>query len=61
MIGASSLAQLKNNLEAIERGPLPDQVVTALDDGWKIAKSECPDYWHLDLKYTYDTCEELFG
>ncbi|KAF2729736.1 Aldo/keto reductase [Polyplosphaeria fusca] len=61
VIGASSISQLKNNLEVIERGPLPKEVVDVLDRGWRIAKGQAPEYWHLDLNYTYDTCEELFG
>ncbi|KAF9729105.1 hypothetical protein PMIN06_000008 [Paraphaeosphaeria minitans] len=61
IIGASSLSQLDNNLAVIEKGPLPKEVVDALDDGWLAAKPTTPDYWHMDLKYTYDTQEALFG
>ncbi|KAF9728617.1 aldo/keto reductase [Paraphaeosphaeria minitans] len=61
IIGASSLSQLENNLAVIEKGPLPKEVVDALDDGWLAAKPTTPDYWHMDLKYTYDTQEALFG
>ncbi|KAL5408840.1 hypothetical protein PMIN06_010461 [Paraphaeosphaeria minitans] len=61
IIGASSLSQLQNNLAVIEKGPLPKEVVNALDDGWLAAKPTTPDYWHMDLKYTYDTQEALFG
>jgi hypothetical protein len=45
IIGASSLSQLENNLAQLDKGPLPKEVVDALDD----------------LKYTYDTQAALFG
>lgn len=37
------------------------EVVDALDEGWLAAKVDTQDYWHLDLKYTYDTQAALFG
>lgn len=61
IIGVSNFQQLQNNLTDLEKGPLPDEVVQALDEAWLIAKPHCPDYWHLDLKYTYDTRQALFG
>ena len=61
IIGASSLPQLEANLDALERGPLPDGVVGALDEAWAIARADAPHYWHGELKYTYDTREALFG
>lgn len=61
LIGVSSLDQLKSNLANLEKGPLPDEVVQALDDGWLIAKPTSPPYWHLDLEYTYDTQKALYG
>jgi aflatoxin B1 aldehyde reductase len=61
IIGVSSLDQLKNNLEVLEKGPLPDEVVKVLDEAWLIAKPTTVDYWHLDLKYTYDTKKALYG
>lgn len=61
IIGASSLAQLDKNLDILERGPLPKEVLDALDEGWVIAKGTAPDYWHGDMKYEYDTEEALFG
>jgi aflatoxin B1 aldehyde reductase len=61
IIGISSFDQLKSNLKDLEKGPLPEEVVDALDEAWRIAKSEAPNYWHLDLKYTYDTFGALFG
>ncbi|KAH0566529.1 hypothetical protein GP486_000070 [Trichoglossum hirsutum] len=61
IIGISNFDQLKSNLEDLEKGPLPEEVVEALDEAWRIVKLEAPNYWHLDLKYTYDTLEALFG
>lgn len=60
IIGVSSFQQLEQNLKDLEKGPLPDEVVKALDDAWLVAKPTTPNYWHLDLKYTYDTREALF-
>lgn len=61
IIGVSSLDQLKSNLKDLEKGPLPDEVVEALDRAWLVAKPTAPDYWHLKLEYTYDTVQETFG
>ncbi|KAJ4358378.1 uncharacterized protein N0V89_002960 [Didymosphaeria variabile] len=61
IIGASSLAQLDNNLAQLDKGPLPKEVIDALDDGWLAAKATTQEYWHMDLKYTYDTQAALFG
>ncbi|KAI9669513.1 MAG: Aflatoxin B1 aldehyde reductase member 2 [Trizodia sp. TS-e1964] len=61
IIGVSSLIQLKTNLADLEKGPLPEEVVKILDEAWAITKATTPDYWHLDLKYTYDTQNALFG
>jgi aflatoxin B1 aldehyde reductase len=38
---------------------LPEEVVKALDEGWLIAKPTSVDYWHLDLKYSYDVRKAL--
>lgn len=61
IIGVSSQQQLEGNLKDIEKGPLPQEVVEALDEAWKIAKRDTPNYWHLDLKYGYDPQPVLFG
>ena len=61
IIGVSSFDQLKSNLADLEKGPLPDEVVKALDDAWLVAKPTTTNYWHLELKYAYDTQEALFG
>ena len=61
IIGVSSQEQLETNLKCIEEGPLPDEVVKALDEAWLVCKPTTANYWHLDLNYTYDTKEALFG
>lgn len=60
IVGVSSFEQLESNLKDLEKGPLPDEVVQILDEAWLITKPTTSDYWHLDLKYTYDTQEALF-
>ncbi|KAI0596388.1 NADP-dependent oxidoreductase domain-containing protein [Biscogniauxia sp. FL1348] len=61
LIGVSSRDQLENNLDNLEKGPLPEDVVQALDQAWLITKAEAPNYWHKDLVYKYDTREALFS
>ncbi len=61
IIGLSSLAQLEENLTALEKGPLPDEVVKALDEAWLITKADTVNYYHLKLEYTYDTHQALFA
>jgi aflatoxin B1 aldehyde reductase len=61
VIGVSSIDQLDQNLEGCQKGPLPEEVVKALDQAWLVAKAETPNYWQLDLKYSYDTKQALFG
>lgn len=60
IIGVSSYEQLEGNLKDLEKGPLPEEVVKVLDEAWLTAKPTTPNYWHLDLKYTYDTQAALF-
>jgi aflatoxin B1 aldehyde reductase len=61
LIGTSSAAQLESNLNDLEKGPLPDEVVEALDQAWAFAKADTTNYWHGELEYTYDTHEAVFG
>ena len=60
IIGVSSFAQLEGNLKDLEKGPLPEEVIQVLDEAWLVTKATTPNYWHLDLKYTYNTQEALF-
>ncbi|KAF2022353.1 Aldo/keto reductase [Aaosphaeria arxii CBS 175.79] len=45
IIGVSSFAQLESNLKDLEKGPLPDDVVKALDDAWLVTKATAPPYF----------------
>jgi aflatoxin B1 aldehyde reductase len=46
IIGASSEKHLEHNLLDFEKGPLPEDVVQALDEAWKIAKGLAYPYYH---------------
>lgn len=54
IIGVSSKSQLEENLAACEKGPLPKEVVEAIDAAWKLTKGDTPDYWRMEMKYGYD-------
>ncbi|KAJ5578323.1 Aflatoxin B1 aldehyde reductase member 2 [Penicillium hispanicum] len=60
LVGVSSFEQLETNLRDLQKGPLPEEVVDTLDKAWLVSKPTCANYWHLDLKYTYNTHEALF-
>ena len=45
ILGASSAAQLEQNCVASEKGPLPEDVVKALDEAYKIVGFDAPPYW----------------
>jgi len=46
MIGASSTKHLEDNLVDLEKGPLPEEMVQALDKAWERVKSVAVKYWH---------------
>lgn len=45
VIGASSLEQLDSNLKDLQKGPLPDEVVEALDKAWYSTRGVAKSYW----------------
>ena len=45
LLGASRQEQLLQNLEAAGKGPLPDSVLSAMDEAWEIAKNDSPAYF----------------
>ncbi|KAK5371076.1 hypothetical protein LTR20_007317 [Exophiala xenobiotica] len=45
IIGVSSFSQLETNLADLEKGPLPEEVVTALDEAWQMFAYKGPSYW----------------
>lgn len=61
IIGVSSLEQLAANLDALEKGPLPDAVVRSLDEAWSISKADTVHYWHGEVDYHYDPKQVLFA
>ncbi|KAJ4496608.1 NADP-dependent oxidoreductase domain-containing protein [Lentinula lateritia] len=46
LIGASSLAHIRQNLINLEKGPLPEEVITALDKAWESVKPYASKYHH---------------
>ena len=46
IIGASSTKHLEANLADLEKGPLPEEVVQALDAGWEKTRGISGRYWH---------------
>lgn len=46
IIGASSLKHVQENLADLEKGLLPQEVVTAMEQAWLKAKPLAPKYYH---------------
>lgn len=46
IIGASSVVHMESNMVDLEKGPLPEEVVKALDEGWERCKGVSGKYWH---------------
>ena len=46
IVGASSVQQLEENLEDLEKGPLPEEVVEVIDSAWLRVKGVVPKYFH---------------
>lgn len=46
IIGASSTKHIEQNLIDLEKGPLPDDVVKALDEAWQGVKGQASVYYH---------------
>lgn len=46
IIGASSVEQLAQNLDAFEKGPLPKEILEAVDAAWEHMKPVQPKYFH---------------
>ncbi|KAK9359831.1 NADP-dependent oxidoreductase domain-containing protein [Lipomyces starkeyi] len=54
IIGVSSLTQMEEDMSAIEKRPLPEDVVESLDKAWRLVKSDVTPYWHGELVYKSD-------
>lgn len=47
IIGPNSIARLQETLDSINKGPLSDKAVKAIDDAWDTVKHEAPlDNYH---------------
>ncbi|KAI1347137.1 Aldo/keto reductase [Xylaria sp. FL0043] len=46
ILGAGSLGNLESNLTDLEKGPLPEEAVKALDDAWLVCKAHAGKYWY---------------
>ena len=47
IIGASSIKHLKQNMMAIDAGPLPDSLVSAFASAWAMCRADSPQYFTL--------------
>ncbi len=45
ILGATTVDQLKTNIEAMAAGPLPDDVIQAFDRAWETVRAHCPKYF----------------
>ena len=45
VIGASSVEQLESNVKDLQKGPLPHEVVQALDEAWQSTRGVAKTYW----------------
>lgn len=61
IIGISSLEQLGNNLDNLEKGPLPEDLLKSVDEAWHVAKPDSVHYWHGEVKYHYEPKQVLFA
>ncbi|KXS12726.1 Aldo/keto reductase [Gonapodya prolifera JEL478] len=46
IIGASSLQHTKDNMEYLDKGPLPETLVVELGRAWSVAKPTAANYFH---------------
>lgn len=45
ILGASSISQLQQNLQAVTAGALPQRIVDTLDSGWELVRPACIKYF----------------
>ncbi|KAL5335477.1 Aldo/keto reductase [Aspergillus crustosus] len=46
IVGASSVKHIGENLNDLEKGALPEEVVRAIEEAWPLVKGSAPKYWH---------------
>ncbi|KAI1173227.1 Aldo/keto reductase [Nemania sp. FL0916] len=61
VLGFSSLGQLRENMDALDKGPLGTELLDALEQAWRAARPDAGHYWQMPMVYTYDTQEAVFG
>ena len=47
IMGASKTEHLKQNMEAVKAGPLPETITEAFEKAWEICKGDSPQYFTL--------------
>lgn len=47
IIGASKLNHLVQNLDTVDKGPLPDAVINAYNNAWEMCKADSSDYFRF--------------
>jgi len=47
LLGASKLNHLRQNMDAANAGPLPEEIVWAFEKAWEITKGDSPEYFTL--------------
>ena len=47
LIGASKLSHLRQNMETLRQGPLPEDVVASFEEAWRISRADSPEYFTL--------------
>lgn len=47
LIGASKKEHMRQNIDALKKGPLLSEVVDAFDEAWNICKADSPEYFTL--------------
>ncbi|KZO89997.1 Aldo/keto reductase, partial [Calocera viscosa TUFC12733] len=46
LVGGSNVQQIQENLDNLDKGPLPEEVCKVLDDAWEIVKAVATPYYH---------------
>ena len=47
IIGASKIRHLFDNIKALEKGPLPEEMISDFEKAWEITKGDSPEYFTL--------------
>lgn len=47
IVGASSEAQLRQNLASLDAGPLPPRIVDAMEEAWELTEADSPEYYRF--------------